>query len=81
MPKTAGHILKSTEVKLEGQVRLDVRHPETSQQQGKIAGPVTPQARIVQSRPEFAVIEVVCSCGAKTLLRCEYADGTNLSNQ
>jgi len=29
--------------------------------------------RIVESQPEFAVIEITCSCGTGIYLRCEYA--------
>jgi len=44
--------------------------------------PVTPsrtvpqgsiQARLVDSNEEFALIEVICSCGAKTQIQCRYA--------
>lgn len=74
MPKTAGHILKSHEVKLEGKFRLDV-----AQVQSRTGGPTQqspplndPQVRIVENHPEFADIEITCSCGLKTHLKCEY---------
>ena len=76
MQKTAGHILKGEEVKLEGQFHLDVAQAGTT-----VARPnknripqATPQVRIVQNHPEFAVIEVTCSCGTKMNVKCEYAD-------
>jgi hypothetical protein len=75
MPKTAGHILKSDEVILEGQFRLDVAHV-----QSQTGGPkeqshalTEPKVRIVENHPEFADIEITCSCGIKTHLKCEYA--------
>ena len=74
MPKTAGHIIKGDDVKLEGQFRLDV-----AQVQSSIGGPqrttaalATPKARIMESQPGFAVIEITCSCGKRMDLRCEY---------
>ena len=75
MPKTAGHIIKGDDVKLEGQFRLDVTNMKSPMGGPKQTAPalVTPQARIAQSQPEFAVIEVTCSCGKRTDLRCEYA--------
>ena len=75
MPKTAGHIIKGEDVKLEGQFRLDVTNMQSPKGGPKQAPPalVTPQARIAKSQPEFAVIEVTCSCGRRTDLRCEYA--------
>ena len=82
MQKVAGHILKSSEVKLEGQIRLDPRclpaqarvYPREGGG-GDRLGPAQAGVRIVESHPEFAVIEVVCCCGARTYLKCQYAGG------
>jgi hypothetical protein len=74
MRKTAGRILRSSEVKLEGQIKLDVQHPETNPPQSTIAGPAMGQVRIVESNTESAVIEVLCCCGAKMYLRCQYSN-------
>ncbi len=68
MGKTAGHILKSNDVKLEGRFHLDVGQIAPEPTKGENV------ALIVENHPEFAVIEVSCSCGAKTHIRCEYAD-------
>ena len=74
MPKTTGRILKSDEVKLEGQFSLDV--PQVQSQAGgpkeQSAALSAPQVRIVGKHPEFADIEITCSCGIKTHLKCEY---------
>jgi hypothetical protein len=86
MRRTAGHILRSDEVRLEGQLNLSVlqsepRHTSTAMNAG------AQTASIVQSHPEFAVIEITCSCGATMYLRCEYskerssAEDTNLVSQ
>ncbi|MGB2808057.1 MAG: hypothetical protein WBC22_09960 [Sedimentisphaerales bacterium] len=76
MPKTAGHILKSDEVKLEGQFRLDVAQvqSQTGGPKEQSAAMTAPQVRIVEKHPEFADIEITCSCGTKTYLKCEYTD-------
>ncbi|MHC4541473.1 MAG: hypothetical protein ACYS74_17105 [Planctomycetota bacterium] len=75
MIKTSGRILKSEDVELEGQYRLDAAPAKGSE-----TGPVPTQttsvpkeARILENHPEYAVIEVTCSCGARIALRCEYA--------
>ena len=75
MIRTTGRILKSENVQVEGQYRL-----EASQAGSSKAGVLPPgahavprQARIVENHPQYAIIEVTCSCGGKTLLRCEYA--------
>ena len=83
MQKAAGHILKSSEVRLEGQIRLDpCCLPAQARIYARQGGGGEPDsvgaqagARIVESHPEFVVIEVVCRCGAKTYLRCQYAGG------
>ncbi|MHC4692364.1 MAG: hypothetical protein ACYS67_06455 [Planctomycetota bacterium] len=82
MPKTAGHILKSDEVTLEGQFRLDVAQVQSQTGWVKEQGPAlkAPQVRIVENRPEFADIEITCSCGIKTHLKCEYA-GTQVPEE
>jgi hypothetical protein len=66
MRKAAGHILRSDEVRLEGQLNISVLPSEP-----RHAGAQT--ASIVQSNPEFAVIKITCSCGATMYLRCEYS--------
>jgi len=74
MTKTAGHILKGEDVKLEGQFHLDVTQggsPVQEPKQNRTAMS-TPQVRIVQKHPEFAVLEITCSCGLRTNVKCEY---------
>ena len=75
MPKAAGHILKGDDVKLEGKFHLDVAQTQspTGGPKEKSAALATPQARIAENHPEFAVIEITCCCGKKTHLKCEYA--------
>ncbi|MFB0525112.1 MAG: hypothetical protein ACETVZ_06190 [Phycisphaerae bacterium] len=75
MTETVGQILKSEEVKLEGQVQLDaVRPGRAAFHPGQTSG--EPTADIVENHPEFAVIEITCCCGARTYLRCEYVGET-----
>jgi hypothetical protein len=72
MQKTAGHILRSDEVKLEGTVRVGTAQLTANQQGSRSSGAAAQQVRIVENHPEFTVIEVICSCGARTYLKCEY---------
>lgn len=76
MPKASGQILKGDEVKLEGQFRLDVAQAQypTGGTRQKCQAMAAPQVRIVENHPQFALIETTCSCGTKTLVKCEYAD-------
>jgi len=79
MPRTSGRILKSEDVELEGQYLLDVAQIKGASGEPKKqnAAPVTPQVRILETHPEYAVMEVTCSCGTKMCLRCEYAAAMN----
>lgn len=75
MESPTGHILKSNDVKLEGQFRLDIGQDVLNSANKKNAtSSSSAQVCIVEKHPEFTVIEVTCSCGTKTHIRCEYTD-------
>ncbi len=73
MGKTAGRILKESDVQIEGQFTIDIVQPEPGRPKQPGAALAEPKVRIVESQPEFAVIEITCSCGTGMYLRCEYA--------
>jgi hypothetical protein len=75
MNKVTGHILKGTDVKLEGQVRLDTQNSAKKPSVAKNTQSVTSQAHIVETNPDFVVIQITCSCGTKTLIKCNHTDG------
>jgi hypothetical protein len=75
MRKTAGNILKSSDVKLGGQFHLNVDRAASVSRQDKSTSSGTPQAHVVENHGEFGVLEITCSCGAKSYVRCEYAKG------
>ncbi len=85
MGKTAGRILKGDSVKIEGQVRLDAVRVTAGDKRGlpkeENAGLTMPQVCIVENHPEFVVMEITCSCGTKTHLRCEYAGAKSSVDQ
>ena len=76
MIKTAGRILKSSDVKLEGQFHLDVAQAGSDLPKQQVAASSEPQVRVLENHPEYAVIEVTCCCGTKMSLKCEYAGAT-----
>jgi len=70
-------VLKSDQVLVNGSVRLEIggAHVRTeSDTQAHIHTGCPQEARIVESNNEYAIIEVVCSCGAKSHIQCNYAD-------
>jgi hypothetical protein len=74
MGKTTGHILKAGDVKLEGQLHLDLWNVQAGLPKENGAVLSAPQARVIENHQEFAILEVTCSCGRKIHLKCEYAD-------
>jgi hypothetical protein len=75
MAGISGRILKSDDVKLEGQFHLDPARAASAGDGPQHSGDVlaAPQVRVLENHPEYAVIEVTCTCGTSTRLRCEYA--------
>jgi hypothetical protein len=72
MVKMLGRILKGRDVNLKGSLQLDVETAAMSSISKTGAPAVTPHARIIRTDPQFVVIELVCSCGTKTHLKCSY---------
>lgn len=72
MTNASEHVLKSENVKVEGQFHLDLRQsaPDPGGQRNKTTN--NAQAKIVEKKPEFAVLEIACSCGKITHVKCEY---------
>jgi len=73
MTKTARKIIKKSNVKLEGKFTLDIVQSEPGRPKQPGTALAEPQVRIVENQPEFAVIEITCSCGTGMSLKCEYA--------
>ena len=74
MEGPTGHILKSNNVEMEGRFQLDAEQILTGSANERNVASTVPQAHIVENHPEYAVMEITCSCGAKTHVRCEYTD-------
>ena len=73
MKRTAGRIIKSNDVKLEGQFHLDMAQAGLDLSKQQVTASSAPKVRILENHPEYAVIEVTCSCGTRMSLKCEYA--------
>ena len=80
MEEAPGHVLKSSDVKVEGTFRLEVDQGVLVQANAGNAKLAQPEVLVMENHPEFAVMEVTCRCGDKTQIRCEYA-ATNSTEQ
>ena len=74
MGKTQGRILKSKDVILQGRIQLGMVQTSHKAAKSQNSALVEPQVRIVEKHSEFAVIEITCSCGTKTHIKCEYTE-------
>ncbi len=73
MERNTERILKSNDVEISGRIQLGNIAPGTVAT-AQTAIPSAPaNATIVENNPDFALIEVVCPCGRKTRVKCEYA--------
>ena len=72
MAKRTEHILK--DIKLQGQCRIETAGPIPPSQQEPETNPSTSpaQARVIENHADYAIIELTCSCGCVTNLRCNY---------
>ncbi len=79
MPKLI-KVIKSDQITVSGSVRLTpeaaapVRTAFSARADTPPAGSPPQSARVVESNTEYAVIEIVCSCGEKNHVQCNYAD-------
>ena len=74
MVNSVTHLLKSENVVLKGQFHLDtVQTASTATNVKNAASP--PQANVVETNPEFTIIELTCGCGGKTRIKCEHPGG------
>ena len=77
-----GKVLKSTQVLVSGSVRLDIGggmapvRTATSVQTDTHTSEGVQEARIIESNSEYAIIELVCGCGGKSHIQCNYGGMT-----
>ncbi len=83
MEKKTGQVLKSDKIKLEGQFHLNASQAQSQSNKPRQNNPTraTPQVRILENNPEYAVISITCSCGTETSIRCDYAETQEMENQ
>jgi hypothetical protein len=74
MMQTMNRVLKSDEVEIDGRCHLDIGRCVSSAQLGKNSSSAPVKAKILDNNNEYALIEFICSCGKKTLVRCDYGD-------
>lgn len=84
MPKTMRSVLRASEVQFQGPLRLGLdatSRPEPKAQSATQHAPAQARVRITENHPEFALVELTCSCGKTTYVRCDYADTSPVADE
>lgn len=77
MGKTVKRILKSGDIELNGKFHLDTGLTSQNNSNPHSINAGASNVKIVENSDEFAVLEFTCSCGLKTLIKCQYAAQKN----
>jgi hypothetical protein len=73
MEKTVKRILRSSDVEFKGYIHLDNPAPAHNVNRQQNINVSDAGVRILENSSDFALIEVTCSCGLKTQIKCQYA--------
>lgn len=73
MPKLTRRVLKASQVQWEGSFRLELDPKAAPAPGASPHAPVPARIRIAENHAQYALVEVTCSCGKTTFVRCEYA--------
>ncbi len=68
-----GHLLKANKVQFADPLRLSLDPAASPETAGPALTSEPAHIRIAETHPEYALVEVTCSCGKTTLVRCDYA--------
>ena len=68
-----GRVLRANQVQFVGPRELRIDQASAPQSNGAAGLSGAARIAIVENTPEYAVLEVTCSCGRTTQVRCEYA--------
>jgi hypothetical protein len=75
MTQPASRIIKNGQMEIEGRMTIDLGNFPPSAGQAAKGAPAAPaKVRILENQDQYAVMEVTCSCGKKTIIRCDYGD-------
>lgn len=71
--KSAIRVLKADEVELSGTYSLATGRSSCPADEGTAEAQGSPQARIVEQHPQYAVLEITCACGQTVQVKCDYS--------
>jgi len=71
--KSAIRVLKADDVEVSGIYSLATGRSSSPALEGGAEVQGSPQARIVEQHPQYAVLEVTCACGQTLQVKCDYS--------
>ncbi|MCF7972272.1 MAG: hypothetical protein K9N55_00495 [Phycisphaerae bacterium] len=77
--KAAIRVLKADEVEVSGTYSLATGLSTRPGQQDTTEVLGTPQARIMEQHPQYAVLEITCACGHTMQVKCDYSQALTTS--
>jgi hypothetical protein len=82
MTLTAGRVLRSGNVKLDGCYQLEViGAPAGGGRNITRSAGQAPKVRVIRKESDFAIIEVTCGCGEVIQIRCNYVGAKSSGEQ
>ncbi len=75
MQGTTGRILRSQDVKFEGQLQLELNQRKTAANNNHNSpktNAVSPEVTIVENNADFTILRINCACGQQAYVRCEH---------
>jgi hypothetical protein len=80
MTQSTSRILKSCDVEVEGRFHLDFGHSPASAQNNRNLTGGAAKVKMLENQNEYAVMEITCPCGRKTVIRCDYGNAASVKN-
>ena len=81
MIKEPAKIIKGDNVDLQGKFQIDINQTSsaknTTAEKQQPANNTPAKAILVENQPDCAIVEITCSCGKKTYLKCQYENNSN----
>ena len=77
--KSATRVLKADEVEVSGIYSLATGRSSCLASPDAAGVQDSPQARIVEQHPQYAVLEITCACGQTLQVKCDYSQATAAS--
>jgi hypothetical protein len=71
--KSAIRVLKANEIEVSGIYSLATGRSASPALQTAAGMQDSPQARIVEQHPQYAVLEITCACGQTLQVKCDYS--------